>query len=158
MEEYRTIRRTAVGEYEEKKSRFIAAAAPVSTEAEALAFLDGVRRANRTARHNVYAYLLRRDSRTRYSDDGEPQKTAGMPTLEAIQHAALEKKLVSLAKAVRQGTSRVTEVLPLLAPNLGQLKKGYIADIVVTEYPQLKNVERVYIGGKLVAKDGKVMR
>ena len=70
MEEYRTIRRTAVGEYEEKKSRFIAAAAPVSTEAEALAFLDGVRRANRTARHNVYAYLLREGGRTRYSDDG----------------------------------------------------------------------------------------
>ncbi len=78
--------------------------------------------------------------------------------LEAIQHAALEKKLVSLAKAVRQGTSRVTEVLPLLAPNLGELKKGYTADIVVTEYPQLKNVERVYISGKLVAKDGKVIR
>ena len=78
--------------------------------------------------------------------------------LEAIQHAALEKKLVDLAKAVRQGTSRVTEVLPLLAPNLGLLKKGYSADIVVTEYPQLKNVERVYIDGKLVAKDGKVFR
>lgn len=78
--------------------------------------------------------------------------------LEAIQHSALEKKLVDLAKAVRQGTSRVTEVLPLLAPNLGLLKKGYSADIVVTEYPQLKNVERVYIGGKLVAKDGKVFR
>ena len=59
---------------------------------------------------------------------------------------------------MRQGTSRVTEVLPLLAPNLGELKKGYTADIVVTEYPQLKNVERVYIGGKLVAKDGKVIR
>ena len=78
--------------------------------------------------------------------------------LEAIQHAALEKKLVGLAKAVRQGTSRVTEVLPLLAPNLGLLKKGYAADIVVTEYPQLKNVERVYISGRLVAKDGKVFR
>ena len=78
--------------------------------------------------------------------------------LEAIQHAALEKKLVDLAKAVRQGTSRVTEVLPLLAPNLGLLKKGYSADIVVTEYPQLKNVEIVYIDGKLVAKDGKVFR
>ena len=78
--------------------------------------------------------------------------------LEAIQHAALEKKLVGLAKAVRQGTSRVAEILPLLAPNLGELKKGYTADIVVTEYPQLKNVERVYIGGSLVAKDGKVIR
>ena len=78
--------------------------------------------------------------------------------LEAIQHAALEEKLVGLAKAVSQGTSRVAEVLPRLAPNLGLLKKSYIADIVVTEYPTLKNVERVYIGGKLAAKDGKVIR
>ena len=41
------------------------------------------------ARHNVYAYVLRENGRVRYSDDGEPQKTAGMPTLEAIQHAGL---------------------------------------------------------------------
>ena len=78
--------------------------------------------------------------------------------LEAIQHAALEKKLVGFAKAVAQGTSRVTEVLPLLAPNLGVLKKGFGADIVVTAYPEIKSVERVYIGGKLAAKDGKVIR
>ncbi len=78
--------------------------------------------------------------------------------LEALPHAALENKLGGLAKAGRQGTSRVAEILPLLAPYLGELKKGYTADIVVTEYPQLKNVERVYIGGSLVAKDGKVIR
>ena len=78
--------------------------------------------------------------------------------LEAIQHAALEEKLVGLAKAVNQATARVAEVLPRLAPNLGLLKKSYTADIVITEYPALKNVERVYIGGKLAAKDGKVIR
>jgi hypothetical protein len=78
--------------------------------------------------------------------------------LEGIQHAALEKKLVGLAKAVAQGTSKVTEVLPLLAPNLGLLKKGFGADIVITAYPEIKSVERVYIGGKLAAKDGKVIR
>jgi len=78
--------------------------------------------------------------------------------LEGIQHAALEKKLVGFAKAVAQGTSKVAEVLPLLAPNLGVLKKGFGADIVVTAYPEIKSVERVYIGGKLAAKDGKVIR
>lgn len=78
--------------------------------------------------------------------------------LEAIQHAALEKKLVGFAKAVAQGTSKVVEVLPLLAPNLGLLKKGFGADLVVTAYPEIKNVERVYIDGKLAAKDGKVIR
>lgn len=78
--------------------------------------------------------------------------------LEAIQHASVEKNLVGLAKAVYQGTKAVTEALPLLAPNLGEIRKGYTADLVVTDYPEVKKVERVYIGGKLVAKDGKVLR
>ncbi|MDO5563240.1 MAG: amidohydrolase family protein, partial [Synergistaceae bacterium] len=78
--------------------------------------------------------------------------------LEAMDHAVNEWKAVSLAKAVAQGTTNVTKVLPLIAPNLGELKKGYTADIVVAEYPHIKNVERVYIGGKLAAKDGKVIR
>ena len=89
MEDYRTIRGTAIGEYEEKKSRFIAQLSFADSEEKAVAFLEQVRAANRTARHNVYAYRLREGSRERYSDDGEPQKTAGLPTLEVIQHAGL---------------------------------------------------------------------
>ncbi|MDR3331260.1 MAG: amidohydrolase family protein [Synergistaceae bacterium] len=78
--------------------------------------------------------------------------------LEAIQHAALEEKIVPFAKAIAQGTTNVTKALPLLAPNLGELKKGFYADIVVSDYPAIKNVNRVYIGGKLVAKGGRVIR
>lgn len=94
MNAYTTIAGRAVAEIEEKKSRFIASLAHVETEAEALAFLDEIRAANRMARHNVYAYVLREGGagaagRVRYSDDGEPQKTAGLPTLEVIQHAEL---------------------------------------------------------------------
>lgn len=73
----------------EKKSEFIAQLAPVETEAEALAFLERVRAQHRTASHNVYAYVLRKGARARYSDDGEPAKTAGLPVLAAIQHAGL---------------------------------------------------------------------
>ena len=152
---YTTIAGRAVGEYEEKKSRFIASLAHVETEVEALAFLEEIRAANRMARHNVYAYILRDAEgalraapdivgsdkagasvaegagessaaiaggeglrsagaavgeavvsgavastaasegtrrvaiptpRVRYSDDGEPQKTAGLPTLQVLQH------------------------------------------------------------------------
>ena len=89
MTAYTTIEGRATAEIEEKRSRFIAQVAHVETEEEALAFLDEVRTLHRTARHNVYAYVLRADNRVRYSDDGEPQKTAGLPTLEAIQHAGL---------------------------------------------------------------------
>ena len=96
MEAYITIEGRAVAEIEEKKSRFIASVAHVETEEEALAFLEEIRAANRMARHNVYAYVLRSadgegagGERVRYSDDGEPQKTAGLPTLEVIRHAGL---------------------------------------------------------------------
>ena len=93
MAAYRTIEGRAVAEIVEKKSRFIGQIAHVETEQEALAFLDEIRAAHRMARHNVYAYVLRGEGgatgRVRYSDDGEPAKTAGIPTLEVIQHAEL---------------------------------------------------------------------
>ena len=88
MADYKTIRGTATFEYEEKRSRFIATAAFADTEEKALAVLNAVRAANRTARHNVYAYVLQ-NGRTRYSDDGEPQGTAGMPILDVLQKNGL---------------------------------------------------------------------
>ena len=90
MESYKTIEGTAQAEYEEKKSRFIGQVAHVETEEEALAFLGGVRAANPMARHNVYAYVLREGNRVRYSDDGEPARTSGLPTLSVIEHAGLK--------------------------------------------------------------------
>lgn len=86
---YTTVEGRAEAEIVEKKSRFIASVAHVETEEEAVAFIEEVRTANRLARHNVYAYVLREGGRMRYSDDGEPQKTAGLPTLEVIRHAGL---------------------------------------------------------------------
>lgn len=92
MSEYATIAGRCVAEIEEKKSRFIAHFAHVESEDEALAFLEEIRAEHRMARHNVYAYILRGEGaseRIRYSDDGEPQKTAGLPTLQTLQHAGL---------------------------------------------------------------------
>lgn len=92
MAHYTTIQGRAIAEIEEKKSRFIAHLAHVETEEEALAFLEEIRAEHRMARHNVYAYVLRGEGaseRIRYSDDGEPQKTAGLPTLQALQHAGI---------------------------------------------------------------------
>lgn len=92
MSEYATIAGRCVAEIEEKKSRFIAHLAHVESKDEALAFLEEIRAEHRMARHNVYAYILRGEGaseRIRYSDDGEPQKTAGLPTLQTLQHAGL---------------------------------------------------------------------
>ena len=95
MEDYRTIRGTAIGEYEEKKSRFIAQLSFADSEEAAVAFLEKVRAENRTARHNVYAYRLREGNRERYSDDGEPAKTAGTPALE---HSGLTDLIVVVTR------------------------------------------------------------
>ena len=97
MDQYRTIRGISTFEYEEKRSRFIATAAFADTEEAALAVLEKVRAANRTARHNVYAYVLQ-NGRTRYSDDGEPAKTAGTPVLEAIGHAGISDVIVVVTR------------------------------------------------------------
>ena len=89
MESYRTVQGTAEAELEDRRSRFIAQLSFADTEEKALAFLDAVRAKHKTASHNVYAYVLREGARMRYSDDGEPQKTSGLPTLEAIRHAGV---------------------------------------------------------------------
>lgn len=97
MSDYKTIRGVSTFTYEEKRSRFIATAAFADTEEKALAVLNGVRAANRTARHNVYAYVLQ-NGRTRYSDDGEPAKTAGTPVLETITHAGVSDVIVVVTR------------------------------------------------------------
>jgi len=68
------------------------------SEEKAVAFLEQVRAANRTARHNVYAYRLREGNRERYSDDGEPAKTAGTPALEVLQHSGLTDLVVVITR------------------------------------------------------------
>lgn len=89
MSGYLTIEGSAKAEIVEKKSRFIAHLAHVSTEEEALGFLGSIRSEHIQARHNVYAYILH-SGRTRYSDDGEPAQTSGMPTYDVLAHAGLE--------------------------------------------------------------------
>lgn len=69
----------------EKKSRFIGYAKPVQTEAEAIEFVKKIRGKHPDATHNVYAYKVRENNVQRYSDDGEPAGTAGIPTLDVIQ-------------------------------------------------------------------------
>ncbi|NLJ31929.1 MAG: YigZ family protein [Clostridiales bacterium] len=84
MTEYRTAAKEAAAEFTERRSRFIGYAKPVKTEREALSFLGETRAKHWDAAHNVYAYSLREGQIRRYSDDGEPQGTAGIPTLDVL--------------------------------------------------------------------------
>lgn len=88
-ERYKTLNSMATAEVVEKKSRFIACCTPLQSEDAAIGFIESVRAKHRTATHNVYAYALRQDNLCRYSDDGEPQGTAGLPVLDILKRGGI---------------------------------------------------------------------
>ena len=90
---FRTVAGDSEDILEEKRSEFISAVRRVATEEEAMTFVRERKKMHPDARHTVFAYLLRRGA-ARYSDDSEPQGTAGMPTLEAIRRAGVEDVVV----------------------------------------------------------------
>ena len=84
MEDYLVPRGEGSSEYVEKKSRFIGRVFPVTSEEEARAYLEAVRKQHYDARHNCWCYILKTGQK-RYSDDGEPQGTAGQPMLNVFE-------------------------------------------------------------------------
>ena len=88
-EQYTTISREAHVEFEEKRSLFIGHAIHVDTEEDALAFIKQIKKQYSDATHNCFAYLLKGGIVARYSDDGEPQGTAGVPMLETIRKSGV---------------------------------------------------------------------
>ena len=84
-EAYRIVYRGGTGEIVEKKSRFIATVIPITSEEDALAFIEQMKKKYWDASHNCSAYTLgMRHETARCSDDGEPQKTAGRPMLDVL--------------------------------------------------------------------------
>ncbi|MEG1254694.1 YigZ family protein [Clostridium sp.] len=83
---YFTVKGSATSEFQEKKSVFIGYIKRVDTEEEAKAFVSEIKSKHKEATHNVYAYVVGENKGIqRYSDDGEPQGTAGIPVLEVIK-------------------------------------------------------------------------
>ena len=87
--EYLTVKEENSDQFVEKKSRFIGTCRPVKTEEEALDFIARMKSKYWDASHNVYAYILRENGVQRFSDDGEPQGTAGIPVIETMKKAGL---------------------------------------------------------------------
>lgn len=86
LKKYKTILEQAEAEIVEKKSRFIATVRPVKSEDEARAFIEEMKKKYWNATHNVFAYQIgERNELQRFSDDGEPQGTAGMPVLTVLK-------------------------------------------------------------------------
>ena len=88
MEEYLVPTGFGEDEFVEKKSRFLGRVWPADTEAEALAHIEEMRKQHYDATHNCWAYIIR-DGATRFSDDGEPGGTAGMPMVQVLQKEGL---------------------------------------------------------------------
>ena len=95
---YLTIGREAMDEFVEKKSRFMGFIKPVTTEEEALAFIREKQKKYWDATHNVYAYVLNGGNLCRFSDDGEPQGTAGIPVLDVLRKEGLTDCVVVVTR------------------------------------------------------------
>lgn len=95
---YLTVENPAEAEIVEKRSRFIATVKPVTVEADATAFLDELRQKYWNATHNVYAYVIRNNQIQRYSDDGEPSGTAGVPVLDCLKKEGLHDLIVVVTR------------------------------------------------------------
>lgn len=89
MQEYKTVEKEASDFFIEKKSKFIGYAKPVKTQEEAVDFISKIKSKHWDATHNVFAYVLRKNNIQRYSDDGEPSGTAGVPVLDVILKESL---------------------------------------------------------------------
>lgn len=96
MNEYKTVEIENSDEVVEKKSRFIGYVKPVKTQNEAVDFINSIKSKHWDAAHNVYAYVLKENNIQRYSDDGEPSGTAGVPVLDVI----LKNELVDVCVVV----------------------------------------------------------
>ncbi|NLX83568.1 MAG: YigZ family protein [Clostridiales bacterium] len=83
---YYTLGQHGSEEFIERKSRFIGEAAPAFSEEEALSFIKNVKDAHKSASHHCFAYIIGENAGLmRYSDDGEPQGTAGIPILDVLK-------------------------------------------------------------------------
>jgi len=98
MSGYITVAKRSEAEITEKRSRFIATVVPVSSEEEATSVLNEIKKEYADARHNVYAYSIRENNTARYSDDGEPAQTAGLPIMDMIKKIGMTDVLVVVTR------------------------------------------------------------
>lgn len=95
---YKTVANEAKTLLVREKSKFITHVMPVDNEPDAIAYLNKIRSEYPDARHNVYAYVIDENNIFRYSDDGEPSGTAGMPVLDAIRKSGIVDVIVVVTR------------------------------------------------------------
>ena len=153
MKEYVTIGKTEyTHENVIEKSRFIAAAIHVDTVEQAVEFIEAKRKRYYDATHNCYAYIV--DDKAKFSDDGEPQGTAGMPMYECIKAQALNRVCVVVTRyfggvklgaggLVRAYSGATSDVLK--AANKVPMRLCRTADVTI-DYSLLKALRKAMQG------------
>ncbi len=96
--EYKTVKKHGESFFTDRKSKFIGNAMPVKTETEALEFINEIKKKYADATHNVYAYVVSENNMQRYTDDGEPSGTAGLPVLDCIHRPGLTDTAVVVTR------------------------------------------------------------
>ncbi len=98
VENFKSLHIQSEIEIIEKKSKFIGHAMPVSSENEALEYIEGIKKKHYNASHNVFAYTIGHNDYCRYSDDGEPSGTAGMPILNILKSENIRNALIVVTR------------------------------------------------------------
>jgi len=149
---YFTIKDESIAEFKEKKSIFIGHGKRVESEEEAKEFISDVKSKHKQARHNVYAYIIGENREVqRYSDDGEPQGTGGIPMLEVLKKSDITDVAIvvtryfggillgtgGLARAYSKGAS-----LAIKEGGVVEKVKGILVEITI-EYDLLGKLQHV---------------
>ncbi len=99
MSEYKIVAKPGVGEFVDKKSRFIAHVYAIDSEEQAQGYIEELKKKYWDARHNCYGYVIGKNNETqRFSDDGEPSGTAGKPILEVIKGNDIHNVLIVVTR------------------------------------------------------------
>ena len=157
---YIRIERNETCEITEKKSRFIAYLAYVTTEEDAQNFVAQIKKKHYDARHNVYAYILNSGGK-KYSDDGEPSKTAGYPILEMLENEGVTDVVCVVTRyfgGTLLGTGGLIRAYTKSAKDCLEkagVKKMILCDTVnlTFDYAYLNKIEHMLKTENLVTKD-----
>ena len=148
MTEYQTIAAANEASVTEKRSEFIAQLFPVQSAEEAMQCIEEVKTKHHKARHNVWAYRVREEEASRYSDDGEPQGTGGIPVLNVLQKTELTDVCCVVTRYFggvllgAPGLTRAYSSAAALAVQQAQIRHFYEAHRVqlITDYGQYGKV------------------
>ena len=158
MKEYTTIQGDNTVEIVIEKSRFIATAIHVDTVEQAQDFIAAKRKKHFDATHNCYGYII--GDKAKFSDDGEPQGTAGMPIYECIKNSKIDRVCVVVTRyfgGIKLGAGGLVRAYSgSCAEALKSATKVHMTDCtiaeVVVDYSLLKGLRKVLLG-KVVEKE-----